>query len=778
MLKYTVLLGLLVGVGLCLSLAVLALRRKAVGASIFAALMLAVADYAGFSALELTSPSVVASLRFVQLEYLGMAPIPALWLMLTLRYVNRTDWLERRRVWLFWIIPLIVIPAVWTNSQHHLFFVSADLISVGPFYTLVFDHGPFHWLHTIYGGLALILSSLLLLRQYLSPHAIYRRQVTVMLIAGLWVILFTSTNVAGVQFIHNFDLTPFAILIACGLLGWGLFHYRLIDLSPIAREALFAHLADAALVLDAQGRLVDFNLRAQQVMGLSEESLGRRAAERAPGPARSLLQRMQAGEDEVQISLTPMSNRIFEVQQTPLNLEKGVTAGRLLVIHDVTERVEAQKALKALNADLEQRVSQRTLEYLATIDRLEAEVAGRTLAEQKLEKLRNNLLERLTEQSRKLNAIYEVLLEWEPQMRAANVMSQSLERVAQVMDAQAACFHERQPDGWLRRSADWGLSPAETQRLDHLPGTLLDENPAMTSLDLAQEKRLPSALHLDGYQGYLAAPLELRDGAQGLLQLFYRQSRVITVNDFVFLGLITEQLAIILENVRLRQVVEQHAAQQERQRLARDLHDSVTQSLHSLAIQSDVLRYRLAKGRTGPALQTLQQIEDSARQSLKEMRLLLYEMRLAAPETIHWLEMLRVRLEAVEGRANIAWTLDAPDDPAPWPAAWEPDLYAITTEALNNALKYSGANQVSVWARGGPDWLRLVVQDDGRGFDLEAAAPGGIGLQSMRERAEQLGARLVISSQPGQGTQIELCLGQPEPDVVRPDETDSSFDRR
>ncbi len=761
MLKYSLLLFLILGVGMCLVLAYLALRRRAVGAFSFAGLMLAVAIYISFTILELTSPVASASMRFNQLEYIGKAAIPALWLMLTMRYVNRFDWLRPSRLWVFWVIPVIVLIAVWTNAWHHLFYTSARLIAVGPFYTLALENGPFHWLHTIYGGLTLLLSCLILGRQYLLPHTIYRRQVSLMLLSGVWVVLFTSTHVAGVEAIPNFDLTPFAILLACGLLGWGLLRYRLIDLSPVAREALFAHLMDSALVLDSQGRLVDFNPRAQQLMGLSEDSLGRSGIERAPAPAQAILERLAAGETSLQIDMAPMIERVFEVQQTPLDLERGASAGRLVVIHDVTEQVQAQKALTALNADLEQRVARRTLQYLTTIERLESEVDARAQAERQIEKLHDSLLERLTEQGRRLNAIYEVLLDWNPGVETADIMLQALERIAAIMDAQAACFHERRPDGWLRRAADWGLSADQASQLERLPAAFLDENPAVISLDLNQEQRLPAALHLSGFMGYLAAPLQLRDGTFGLLQLFYAQRRIISVDDFVFLSLISEQLAVILENVRLRAVVERHAAWQERQRLARDLHDSVTQSLHSLALQTDVLRYRLAKGRTGLALETLQQIEASARQSLKEMRLLLYEMRLAPPDAIHWLEMLRVRLEAVEGRADIQWTLAAPDPP-PWPLAWEPDLYAICMEALNNALKHAGANRVSIQARGGADWLWLQIEDDGCGFDPTRQPVGGIGMQSMRERASQLGGRLQVTSQPGQGTQVQLCLGQPE----------------
>ena len=205
---------------------------------------------------------------------------------------------------------------------------------------------------------------------------------------------------------------------------------------------------------------------------------------------------------------------------------------------------------------------------------------------------------------------------------------------------------------------------------------------------------------------------------------------------------------------------EELAVLQERDRLARELHDSVTQSLYSLTLFTQAARELAEAGNLERTQHNLARIADTAGQALKEMRLLVYELRPLALTDVRLVEALQHRLDAVEGRSGVrARLLLEVEEDVELPATVEEELYRIAQEALNNALKHAHATSVTVRLVVPADSQRLEfeVSDDGCGFDLDAVeGKGGLGLTSIRERADRLGAELSVSSSPGQGTQVEL----------------------
>ena len=223
-------------------------------------------------------------------------------------------------------------------------------------------------------------------------------------------------------------------------------------------------------------------------------------------------------------------------------------------------------------------------------------------------------------------------------------------------------------------------------------------------------------------------------------------------------------------NIRLYQEIEEreHAeeelAQQkaeaavveERNRLARDLHDSVTQSIYGLTLLSEAGQ-RMTEARDMEQLTVNQsRIGDISQQALQEMRLLVYELRPPALETEGLVGALEHRLELVERRAGIDARLVVEGEPD-IPADLEVDLYRIAQEALNNALKHAQASAVKVVIRGDAQLISLQIQDDGRGFEPETAqASGGLGLTTMTERAEKIGGRLTLRSRPNEGTTVKV----------------------
>ena len=198
---------------------------------------------------------------------------------------------------------------------------------------------------------------------------------------------------------------------------------------------------------------------------------------------------------------------------------------------------------------------------------------------------------------------------------------------------------------------------------------------------------------------------------------------------------------------------EELAIAQERTRLARDLHDSVAQTLYGLTLQAEAASRKLAAGQPDAAQEHLGAIQEDARQTLQETRLLIFELRPPILESSGLRAALQARLDAVEARGGVTMHLEL-HEVGDLPPAVETGLYRIAQEALNNAAKHAEADELSVRLAQNGQTVTLAIADNGAGFDPAALPTGRMGLQGMAERAESMNGRLTIDSAPGQGTQI------------------------
>jgi signal transduction histidine kinase len=219
---------------------------------------------------------------------------------------------------------------------------------------------------------------------------------------------------------------------------------------------------------------------------------------------------------------------------------------------------------------------------------------------------------------------------------------------------------------------------------------------------------------------------------------------------------LAERVGALVDSAQLRQRAEQAAVLEERHRLARDLHDSVTQSLYSLTLLAETGRRSALRGDLDGVANYVGRLGQVSQQALKEMRLLIYELRPPVLEQEGLVGALQQRLDAVEGRAGVETRLLVEGE-AELDASVEDALYRIAIEALNNALKYAAAALVTVRVCAQDGIAELDVVDDGLGFNpKETGDTGGMGLVTMRERAERLGGTLQIVSAPGEGTKVQV----------------------
>jgi len=227
---------------------------------------------------------------------------------------------------------------------------------------------------------------------------------------------------------------------------------------------------------------------------------------------------------------------------------------------------------------------------------------------------------------------------------------------------------------------------------------------------------------------------------------------------------IADEIGLAVESTRLRKQAQESLIFEERQRLARDLHDSVSQSLYGLVLSADISKKLLKLKEFGTLEETLKDIETFALQSLREMRLMLFELRPLSFETEGLSGALDLRLNTVERRAGLKTSLDIIGEDLLY-SPLDIEIYRITTEALNNALKHSYASQIHVIIHVDEKFnqCELKVIDNGAGFDLETKRAGGIGINSMKERAARVGGQLIVETKEGFGTVVRfICPLRPE----------------
>jgi signal transduction histidine kinase/ligand-binding sensor domain-containing protein len=205
----------------------------------------------------------------------------------------------------------------------------------------------------------------------------------------------------------------------------------------------------------------------------------------------------------------------------------------------------------------------------------------------------------------------------------------------------------------------------------------------------------------------------------------------------------------------LRESEREKAVAAERNRLARELHDSVTQALYAVTLYANAAKRLLLSGQVETAIENVRKVRRTAIEALGEMRLLIFELRPPILEE-GLAAALEMRLEAVERRAGLNTQFRVEGD-GRLPPDVEESLYRITVEALNNSLKHAHAHSIRIFLRLEPERTFLEITDDGVGFDPALTSNGGgLGLRGMVERIEQLGGQLKVDSEPDSGTRIEV----------------------
>ncbi|MEX0782364.1 MAG: histidine kinase [Dehalococcoidia bacterium] len=257
-----------------------------------------------------------------------------------------------------------------------------------------------------------------------------------------------------------------------------------------------------------------------------------------------------------------------------------------------------------------------------------------------------------------------------------------------------------------------------------------------------------------GVRSFLAVPLMSNDRVTGMLAMSQDAPGMFTDHHARLAIAIAAQAGIALENAYLLEQSQHSAALEERQRLARELHDSVSQALYGIALGARTARKRLDSDPTNLA-EPLDYVLSLAEAGLTEMRALIFELRPDSIETEGLVAALGRQVAATRARYGVAVNAALADEPDV-PVGTKEALYRIAQEAMHNTVKHARATNIDLSLERHNGHLHMHVADDGLGFDPAGEFPGHLGLRSMRERMVALGGTFEIWSAPGEGTRIKV----------------------
>lgn len=386
-----------------------------------------------------------------------------------------------------------------------------------------------------------------------------------------------------------------------------------------------------------------------------------------------------------------------------------------------------------------------------------------------IERMQNESLRR----NKELAALNSVALAVSESLNLDVILYSALDKVLEVTAAESGelFLWEEQSQEMVRR-VHAGLFPEaflEKTRFrlgEDFAGTVAQYGEPIVVQDLSRDSRLlRSKVRESGFHSLASVPLKSKNVVIGAINIATLKLRDFTSEDIQLLTSIGNQIAVAIENALLHEKVQDMAALEERERIAREMHDSLAQVLGFVNTKTQAARQLLSTGQTDQAGEQLNQLEDIARETYADVREVILGLRstAAAPQK-GMLYTLKEYLFRFSQLSNIKTELQVNDGiSVSLPAARELQVIRIIQEALTNVRKHARPSHAWVTISGEDDQVKIVIKDDGKGFDVSHIRRGNwpqFGLQVMKERAESVKGTLDIVSAIGQGTSVILRVPQ------------------
>lgn len=703
---------------ICLALGIIAIRNvKIPGAASLAVLSLFVIVWSGCYLLyENPAFNAMRSL-WNTAAYLCATIAASAILTFALSHAKHSPMIDRRTVFLLTIMPLLAQIGFWVKPFKNVLFRYGN--DPGTFLSFT---GPWGQLNMAYIYTLSVISIFTLFetvfQQKIRP--IPSRFIFIIVGATLPALALVMDWI-GLMPLGQVHPVIFAFAVADLGICYGLFGQGVVELSPITREEVVEGMDDGWIVLDSNDTVVDINPAAEQMTGLPRENIfGQPIAFVLDGV--SNMGEIVNGAQELEMKRSVKSEegwRYINIRVASLVNQRHDRFGRLLLWHDITDRRLAE--------DARQRARD---EMFVLLNAISSAASNTTDLDEFL-----------------LESIYHITQPFRSQVVGIFLLDE----------------REKREEPRLFLASHFGL-PAETVNgMAHvdISSPLFNEvikNQQTLSIEDLSDPRIPPPMRDIGLSCLLVMPFVTLTGenskAIGCICLARKEKPSYSQDEIVRLNAISDHIATLIDSDRRRKL---SIASSERQRLLRDLHDSVSQKLYGLVTLTEAAQAGLEAGSVVEPAQVLSKIGENARQAVKEMRLFLYQMQPIDVEKDGLVSVLHHRLAAVEGRADIKARLLA-DENIALSKEKEIALYYIAQEALNNVLKHAHAKSISVTLKQGRQNVILEIVDDGYGFDVKKADRSGLGLQNMRERVSQINGKLKISSKPQEGTKIVITV--------------------
>jgi len=349
-LRHLIVAALLASTAVTLLLAAHAIRRfNAAGSRAYVGLMAAISIYSLGYALELSGSTLEWIVFALRIEYLGLPFIPAFWIVMALQYAGLAKHLPRWVYVAVFAFPLVIVVLHYTTAQHGLFYSRLDVSHAGPFPLALIEKGPWYHANVVYTNLCVLAGNMAFLHLMLRPAGPYRKQAATAFLGSL--IPWSGHFIYQLGLSpYGIDIVPFTFTITGPVFAVALFRFRMFDLAPIARDMVFDVMLDPVLVIDTQGRLVDFNKAMVRVIpGLGGRNVGEPIAgvlASCPGLAEGL---GEAGGGAREVRMQAEGEAlVFQARVIPIELRRREEAGRLVMFHDITRQKQLLDQLREL----------------------------------------------------------------------------------------------------------------------------------------------------------------------------------------------------------------------------------------------------------------------------------------------------------------------------------------------------------------------------------------------------------------------------------------------
>jgi PAS domain S-box-containing protein len=710
--------ALLINAGLTLTLLLGAYRKPGVpGSKSVLVLLIALIIWSLAHLLNEKQYGLVSDKLLMSVILFSMTIAASAQFTFSLSYTNHSTWINRSTLILLGVMPVITQFIFWLEPWNNALFENQALLKTD----IVFSF----WAkaNTLYVYNLVSVSVLLFINTFVQKPRILFFNSWALFAGAVSPLLIYLFCIIGVLPFPQIDLSLLSFMLAGSGFSYSFFRHNPIEITPVTRDMVVEKMDEGWIVLDTKNNIVDINPAAEKIMGFSRNEIYGKPVNYVLGDLPNLAQILD-GNRELQMKRSIKSDdgwRYLNIRVSSLYHQGKNLFGRLIIWRDNTDQKMGQ--------DARQRARDEMFVLLNAI----SSAASNSL----------HLNDFLTE------SIYHIAYPFRSQSFAFFLMEEpSKKGDGPRMSLET---HFGFPQNAIEDLASLSASsPLFTGIIESQQSLLIE--------DVKSDMRVPRPILDIDCECLLTIPLITQTGEEkkilGFMCLTRKEKPIYSLDEIVRLTIISDHIASLIDNDRRRKLA---IALSERQRLLRDLHDSVSQKLYGLVTLTEAAQAALDAGSKVDPSQILSKIGENARQAVKEMRLFLFQIQPIDIEEDGLISVLHHRLAAVEGRADIKAKFLA-DENIELSKDKEIALYFIAQEALNNVLRHANAKSVFVTLKQKNQTVTLEIVDDGIGFDSKKMEVGGLGLQNMKERTNQVDGQIKISSKPGDGTKITISV--------------------